>query len=155
MVPLYFNPLPPRGGRRARRPDLCRQSTDFNPLPPRGGRHVELQLRLADLYFNPLPPRGGRLAVSGARWFAEGFQSTPSSRRETSLKSFTTPSSAFQSTPSSRRETRFCDRHDARLDISIHSLLAEGDANPMSTLLNVVYFNPLPPRGGRPSAGWT
>ena len=61
-------------------------------------------------YFNPLPPRGGRhdkivYLTAGGR-----FQSTPSSRRETLARS--------------------ADR--AEREISIHSLLAEGD-----------YFTPL------------
>ena len=37
-----------------------------------------------DFYFNPLPPRGGRQIIALSRWASSAFQSTPSSRRETS-----------------------------------------------------------------------
>ena len=60
-----FNPRPPRGGRRY----LCWQSeivtNDFNPRPPRGGRRLRHQITVPGLV----------------------FQSTPSARRATTLKS--------------------------------------------------------------------
>ena len=55
----------------------------FNPRPPRGGRRGERQLTRCPKNFNPRPPRGGRRAVKihGCR---DGiFQSTPSARRAT------------------------------------------------------------------------
>ena len=100
------------------------------------------------------------------------FQSTPSSRRETrGIKQVPKPSK-FQSTPSSRRETYCSIDGKTHAIISIHSLLAEGDACghgiigtysiSIHSLLaegdgaggtnggNGNDFNPLPPRGGRP-----
>ena len=78
----HFNPLPPCGGRHARRYDgrqrLLFQSTpsvwretatlyactkameDFNPLPPCGGRLTTPDRWRERNYFNPLPPCGGR-----------------------------------------------------------------------------------------------
>ena len=77
----------------------------------------------------------------------------------------------FQSTPSSQRETKnyqdlidhiqisihsllaegdgICGRGEITLDISIHSLLAEGDCQALHGLHAGSHFNPLPPRRGR------
>ena len=56
----YFNPLPPRGGRRLNAPTM-RVPHDFNPLPPRGGRQTDVR-SFVDM---------------------SEFQSTPSAWRET------------------------------------------------------------------------
>ena len=56
---LYFNPLPPHGGRRifvvVHQPCYY-----FNPLPPHGGRRIVLFWIAVLWHFNPLPPHGGR-----------------------------------------------------------------------------------------------
>ena len=85
----YFNPRPPRGGRR-RICTLLSCRLHFNPRPPRGGRldywiawytlprisiHAPREggdslpsgTRKRSSYFNPRPPRGGRLAVMDCR----------------------------------------------------------------------------------------
>ena len=77
------------------------------------------------------------------------FQSTPSSRRETRDAALLRTVTQFQSTPSSRRETPWGDPNSETKEISIHSLLAEGDYAFRQRLYLPVYFNPLPPRGGR------
>ena len=99
----------------------------FNPLPPRGGRRCDCRRDCRRPYFNPLPPRGGRRPPFCPDYPAGGFQSTPSSRRETYSVEQYSERFAFQSTPSSRRETRG------------EAAAAEDGAD----------FNPLPPRGGR------
>ena len=147
---LYFNPLPPYGGRL---PDLLPEphgTRHFNPLPPYGGRrdvygdlgqeyqfqstpsvwretHPPWYIPFRCRYFNPLPPYGGRLFISSRRYFGSSFQSTPSVWRETiySLEWFD------------------------MLDISIHSLRMEGDENCHGMRFWILYFNPLPPYGGR------
>ena len=82
---VYFNPLPPHGGRRRCRIHLSRIQhfnplpphggrlygsytgngmRDFNPLPPHGGRRHEGRYHQGiDHHFNPLPPHGGRPSV--------------------------------------------------------------------------------------------
>ena len=78
-------------------------------------------------YFNPLPPHGGRRS-SDQGWMAiHRFQSTPSAWRETWVLA------------------------SCRLDffISIHSLRMEGDFPRKSSGILTIYFNPLPPHGGR------
>ena len=84
QVSQYFNPRPPRGGRRrkidnARKGPMIsihapREGGDvnfgiekkvyyyFNPRPPRGGRLPAAVPAQADVDFNPRPPRGGRQA---------------------------------------------------------------------------------------------
>ena len=77
--------------------------------------------------FNPLPPRGGRRP-----------KKNPTTRK---LK--------FQSTPSAWRETVIFHSPLLFYPISIHSLRVEGDLTLMFRCLLRLYFNPLPPRGGR------
>ena len=56
----------------------------FNPLPPQGGRLWQgTSNNCLSRYFNPLPPQGGRPEASDVRTVVEKFQSTPSPRRET------------------------------------------------------------------------
>ena len=78
-------------------------------------------------YFNPLPPHGGRQTNHYSETLTSPFQSTPSAWRETS------------SDWMSRR----------RPDISIHSLRMEGDVVSVAVSGKPLYFNPLPPHGGR------
>ena len=93
----------------------------------------------------------GDLILSLILYSSSVFQSTPSSRRETRLRSCGRRRPSFQSTPSSRRETDFVAHPLFLQRISIHSLLAEGDIRRSAALKIHCYFNPLPPRGGRPS----
>ena len=146
----YFNPRPPRGGRRtpwsgttsgstfqstpsARRATAkCGKSrltrAYFNPRPPRGGRPFPVSTTTRSIIdFNPRPPRGGRHGKVGA----------------------TTISSLFQSTPSARRATCVVDDWPSRGQISIHALREEGDSTLWRRLRTISNFNPRPPRGGR------
>ena len=171
----YFNPRPPRGGRRRSPHATMSFSHYFNPRPPRGGRLVAgdrirgrrlfqstpsarratvsaLARASSSFYFNPRPPRGGRPIWQAYQGRSTGFQSTPSARRATGR--------LFQD---------FRGRY-----ISIHALREEGDFTTMpSTLAEAQFqstpsarratvksflqkpltkhFNPRPPRGGRPA----
>ena len=86
-------------------------------------------------YFNPRPPRGGRQVIV-PRYFEDWTISIHALREEGDkywcMESM--PIWEFQSTPSARRATQW--------------------QNPALTCLN--YFNPRPPRGGRPvDVDWT
>ena len=83
LLPKYFYPRPPRGGRQQRRTD----------------GH-----RLRD-HFYPRPPRGGRLGHGLAFAVGNQFLSTPSARRATNLLPGQKIAFAFLSTPSARRAT--------------------------------------------------
>ena len=147
----YFNPRPPRGGRRSR--------------PPKPGMSAG--------YFNPRPPRGGRLVQYIADNISSVFQSTPSARRATFLELVVVNGrkisihalreegdcrlsksqrciSLFQSTPSARRATRVVVAIRFPPLISIHALREEGDCGGPHPPHPPQYFNPRPPRGGRP-----
>ena len=102
IIVEYFNPRPPRGGRRLMFRPLAvlmwisihapreggdistffQRSSDpyFNPRPPRGGRPSFLIGRSCASDFNPRPPRGGR--PLGYHWGDDSclFQSTPPAR---------------------------------------------------------------------------
>ena len=80
--------------------------------------------------FNPRPPRGGR------RLFL--------------IKSAC--STVFQSTPSARRATDYAEFQGIMGSISIHALREEGDTTLIRPPTRICYFNPRPPRGGRPEA---
>ena len=80
-------------------------------------------------HFNPLPPYGGRPHVRLLQDLRQPFQSTPSVWRETNKDVL----------------------DQITQEISIHSLRMEGDVVPLATVIqSVLYFNPLPPYGGRP-----
>ena len=101
----YFNPRPPRGGRRgwirgsavglgisihAPREGgdidtLACMWTDayFNPRPPRGGRPQFSLRTLTRRNFNPRPPRGGRRRWTHRQNQIQTFQSTPPARGAT------------------------------------------------------------------------
>ena len=125
---LYFNPLPPHGGRHRffRRifPQAAFQSTPSTRRETLRNR----DLPRPGIHFNPLPPHGGRHAIP-----------KPSVKEST-----------FQSTPSTRRETCRVLESVSGKWISIHSLHTEGDMTDLFTPSPRSYFNPLPPHGGRP-----
>ena len=146
---------------------------NFNPLPPHGGRPIARHSPARRIYFNPLPPHGGRPITQKKTMQHLVFQSTPSAWRETAP--FHRPRKAvhpFQSTPSAWRETTaLCMLFSSGKSISIHSLRMEGDGGAYCKLERVsisihslrmegdganerrgagyLYFNPLPPHGGR------
>ncbi len=96
---VYFNPLPPHGGRLCGYPK-AKKNVYFNPLPPHGGRLLAPErtdpeviisihsLRMeGDPYlwqadhdhwnFNPLPPHGGRLRSDEKNWRLRYFNPLP------------------------------------------------------------------------------
>ena len=148
---IYFNPLPPHGGRPDHR-RLMYWRSHFNPLPPHGGRRRPYRRPpWAAIYFNPLPPHGGRRAAGRAA--ARNFDISIHSLRmegdvlycrflltieRISIHSLRmegdllhclhhTQHCTFQSTPSAWRETFARNRYDSAMYISIHSLRMEGD----------------------------
>ena len=124
----YFNPLPPCGGRQPRSSlhssqafisihsllaegdqetrDQLISALNFNPLPPCGGRHLQRALGYSLLDFNPLPPCGGRHLADSRLSRQWHFNPLP---------------------PCGGRRLAGPVHHD-KIFISIHSLLAEGDA---------------------------
>ena len=129
MVPRYFYPRPPRGGRpladyfgiptgvisiHALREEgdgsiygPWRWGDDFYPRPPRGGRRDLCTGQRTGRNFYPRPPRGGRhkLPKLSSDW----------------------------------------------IKISIHALREEGDNTAAFSMTTMSHFYPRPPRGGRPS----
>ena len=148
---IDFNPRPPRGGRqpfgscpakaglisihalreegdKSQRSKMCATS-NFNPRPPRGGRRNLPERRQKPQDFNPRPPRGGRLRHETLKPHRKAISihalreegDAGPRRKETTM-------TQFQSTPSARRATTPTSRQTPRRS----------------------YFNPRPPRGGRP-----
>ena len=130
LIILYFNPLPPHGGRRTECAAIRQKELHFNPLPPHGGRLEMFPTIFSFIsHFNPLPPHGGRQAQKQSKADSAAFQSTPSAWRETRSCASCRGGKVFQSTPSAWRETYDIGTDDCYiLCISIHSLRMEGDA---------------------------
>ena len=99
--------------------------------------------------FNPLPPHGGRPKIDWDNEDHRTFQSTPSTRRETSHAHRAAASFPFQSTPSTRRET--CQPLYVNLYKQFQSTPSTRRETCTDTSDNPswFYFNPLPPHGGR------
>ena len=111
-----------------RRQSLSASTSNFYPRPPRGGRPPELSRLEGHRYFYPRPPRGGRPKGRTPILQTEEFLSTPSARRATKRKDWST-----------RMEL-----------ISIHALREEGDSGGRRRFSHFpFYFYPRPPRGGR------
>ncbi len=150
----------------------------FNPRPPRGGRlhAVPCAGCFVVISIHALREEGDVLLliwIDGI-WL---FQSTPSARRATTNRG---PSKdiyfisihalreegdllssrkswnrwRFQSTPSARRATLEAGLKKDLAEISIHALREEGDDTIISIGCVFLYFNPRPPRGGRPIWTW-
>ena len=124
----------------------------FNPLPPHGGRRggQTKTVRREGISIHSLRMEGDILPAVVAVPEDSSFQSTPSAWRETFNIRDICKCIAFQSTPSAWRET-MCGLFVPReiISISIHSLRMEGDRFSSLVFGGVIYFNPLPPHGGR------
>ena len=136
----YFNPLPPRRGRQFVHVYFaCSKQFQSTPSSQREtirtcilrllqaisihsllaeGDNPYISESLISKYFNPLPPRRGRQSGQVYHLSPDIFQSTPSSQRETQAE--------YEKT-----HTR---------DISIHSLLAEGDSKNAQKYLLPTYI---------------
>ena len=167
MPLLYFNPLPPHGGRRifvvVHQPCYY-----FNPLPPHGGRRIVLFWIAVLWHFNPLPPHGGRppksrfvtlwLPISIHSLHTEGdqllisrlpchvyFNPLPPHGGRHRFTKRDVLDAIFQSTPSTRRETQNgMKRGLLGARISIHSLHTEGDYLFHIFLINSYLFQSTP-----------
>ena len=146
---VHFNPLPPHGGRpgkkrtssgekrfqstpsawretRCRCRSKCRTAFQSTPSAWRETQHLGRRF-IVYKYFNPLPPHGGRRILWRYSVGIPEFQSTPSAWRETHFGFKISSNLIFQSTPSAWRETKTCPARSG----------------------SGLYFNPLPPHGGR------
>ena len=146
----YFNPRPPRGGRRFRLISTASPSI-FQSTPPARGATIQNHMRSGFFYisihapreggdrdpvnlhrppsdFNPRPPRGGRRfrTICGQGFFI--FQSTPPARGAT---------------------PRPPDVETLSPKISIHAPREGGDLVFLEIFHSSTDFNPRPPRGGR------
>ena len=148
---------------------------DFNPRPPRGGRRGDAPV--ADAYAGisiHAPREGGDLVSTICSPQSSQFQSTPPARGATKRMGPHGARLPFQSTPPARGATRDGGRRLLPPCISIHAPREGGD--PLLTALSMswsqfqstppargatlmmswnsepssIYFNPRPPRGGRP-----
>ena len=171
MGGVYFNPLPPHGGRLSGG-DIVHSIPEFQSTPSAWRETVSLMdsarpsrisihslrmegdpwksiivtsttisihslrmegdlifvmIGLLQNHFNPLPPHGGRRDAPDAMQKPSAFQSTPSAWRETLVQFI----------------------KNTTCQISIHSLRMEGDLIFCENRSDILYFNPLPPHGGR------
>ena len=79
-------------------------------------------------HFNPLPPRRGRPVFFQGEDGRRAFQSTPSSQRETQINYILSHLRRnFNPLPPRRGRRKDCSSCSRHGNISIHSLIAEGD----------------------------
>ena len=163
---MYFNPLPPCGGRQQH---FLREKRleHFNPLPPCGGRPDTGQISNTSagisihslrvegdndsdtvpyfvVYFNPLPPCGGRHTMYNTGATLQHFNPLPPCGGRLLGHALHTGIEKFQSTPSVWRETKCKVRIQAEKLISIHSLRVEGDIYMGLQVLNQIQFQSTP-----------
>ncbi len=112
---------------------------------------LSLPVQAAQLYFNPHPPCGGRQFGRSRELWSDKFQSTPSMRRATTECALIV-SGIDISIHTLHAEGDFYieDKIFYSDNISIHTLHAEGDIIPAKIGGYIFHFNPHPPCGGRP-----
>ena len=168
----HFNPLPPHGGRRRQHLDIPDAEDTFQSTPSAWRETGAEFSRIPHNAFQSTPSAWRETLYAFLRTLSIVFQSTPSAWRETQVLYFlvnqfcisihslrmegddngegtSTRNYRFQSTPSAWRETYISSYNKAVRDISIHSLRMEGDLLSQVTVFSTIYFNPLPPHGGR------
>ena len=124
----------------------------FNPRPPRGGRRITSLTVTIWATFQSTPPARGATAHGVAAVVRFRFQSTPPARGATVQFQLPQPILRFQSTPPARGATRLMMFHEIDGKISIHAPREGGDSMGKAIKIVNTDFNPRPPRGGRP--GW-
>ena len=129
---------------------------DFNPRPPRGGRlHFRQIIPTSSFHFNPRPPRGGRLnrlirfTVTQIK-----FQSTPPARGATGEGTGKVPYTSISIHAPARGATFGHRCRRMMLPFQSTPPARGGDVLAESAGFDLYYFNPRPPRGGRPLCFW-
>ncbi len=148
MVKSDFNPLPPRGGRRLFQHIACVQIISIHSLHAEGDKPCHVDAGNNGISIHSLHAEGD---LDTALEEYKARISIHSLHAEGDVKHFAKDivEFGFQSTPSTRRETAPFASWYSSFGISIHSLHAEGDSHPSITPRIFANFNPLPPRGGR------
>ena len=116
----------------------------FNPLPPCGGRRPTTAGGKQGAHFNPLPPCGGRRRCQWYPSSCHRFQSTPSVWRETKtagIHGHTVVISIHSLRVEGDRKLLV---PSDTLDISIHSLRVEGDTSSKKPLTCYKKFQSTP-----------
>jgi len=123
-----FNPRLP-GGRRPALRKLVLHDERFNPRLPGGRRRSRLVNRSESPGVSIHAFRGeGDARLRSICRYADGFQSTPSGGKATSIEPVTvTRVSGFQSTPSGGKATRHDRVSHQHRSVSIHAFRGEGD----------------------------
>ena len=147
---LYFNPLPPHGGRLVKTTHFIFLHLHFNPLPPHGGRPNQPTHMTHQMPFQSTPSAWRETIRFFSDHARESFQSTPSAWRETGKAYVCTNILLFQSTPSAWRETTG-DRRICTEQYRFQSTPSAWRETRYQFFPNCYFphFNPLPPHGGR------
>ena len=122
----------------------------FNPRPPGGGRRYSRGCYGGTKKnFNPRPPGGGRRDIAAQQVLQKIFQSTSPGWRTTTGQG---ASCHFQfisiHVPRVEDDDDYI-RVSETYEISIHVPRVEDDTPMLNKTINVSYFNPRPPGGGR------
>ena len=146
-----FNPRPREGG-DTKTGSCAGNPADFNPRPREGGerRRVRIPQALCDISIHA-PREGGDVSALNKKPTIALFQSTPPARGATK-KAHYHVLWRYISIHAPREGGDASARAEARREcISIHAPREGGDTPKLSPTDLGVYFNPRPPRGGRPA----
>ena len=147
----YFNPRPPRGGRRCVAYSACCRCKISIHAPRQGGDPVNTAGTHRARDFNPRPPRGGRQNGGGGLMAARKFQSTPPARGAT-IQDRDAQQQAYISIHAPREGgDKSLDNITNMWDISIHAPREGGDLIIFRTACGMGEFQSTSPaRGATP-----
>ena len=147
----YFNPRPPRGGRRGKpRPMDGRYHISIH-APREGGDCMPRWRTAAPASFQSTPPARGATDLLPAHALRQGISiHAPREGGDWRRRRHVGVGKVFQSTPPARGATPPGAAQRVGQSISIHAPREGGDGVRDTRVHHARHFNPRPPRGGRP-----
>ena len=145
----YFNPRPPRGGRRGRHIS-CSPQRHFNPRPPRGGRRRLVNASLGQLLFQSTPPARGATRLL-SRKVGSTYISIHAPREGGDASGDGCTTTGLHFNPRPPQGGRLISRPAITQNVRFQSTPPSRGATSADAILPIYYqhFNPRPPRGGR------
>ena len=147
---MYFNPRPPRGGRRTSA-FSCKSPLRFQSTPPaRGATAAAFLLTKQQYYISIHAPReGGDSPEPRRQPFPTNFNPRPREGGDAAtVRGWATAAGISIHAPRVGGDGGVY-RASVQINISIHAPREGGDLRPKTAVYSLWYFNPRPPRGGR------
>ena len=147
---MYFNPRPPRGGRRSHQGGGRRQPGISIHAPREGGDECGHATGHPSRLFQSTPPARGATTKTAVQYLRQKFQSTPPARGATSAAQTCAATCTYFNPRPPRGGRRSTARGSTATNrISIHAPREGGDHRGRRVGQHRDDFNPRPPREGR------